>query len=189
MGHVGTTGTGPAALGADGTGTENRTAPVEGAVFKALADPTRRQILQQLRAAELAAGELSARFPISGPSVSRRLAVLKSAGLVSERRQANRILYSLVPERLAATLTSYLASVSVDDVLRPERAKKKPKPMGKDVVKKDVVKKDSVRKDAAKTTKAKHKATKTKAGGIAEIEGAASSPPTQLRPTATRPTA
>jgi DNA-binding transcriptional ArsR family regulator len=167
---------------ADVIGTGNRTGTAEGAIFKALADPTRRQILQQLRKAELPAGELSSRFPISGPSVSRHLAVLKSAGLVRERRQANRILYSLVPERLAATLRSYLASVSADDVLRPERAKKKPKPIGKDAVKKDSGKKDSGKKDAVKTTKAKHKAAKTKAAEMAEIEGSARSLPT---PTAT----
>jgi DNA-binding transcriptional ArsR family regulator len=58
-------------------------------VFRALADPTRRQILQDLRGGELAAGEIAARFPISGPSVSRHLTVLKSAGLVVERRKAN----------------------------------------------------------------------------------------------------
>jgi DNA-binding transcriptional ArsR family regulator len=39
-------------------------------VFRALADPTRRQILQELKAGELAAGQISALFPISGPSIS-----------------------------------------------------------------------------------------------------------------------
>src|SRR5215469_6720237 len=52
-------------------------------VFKALADPTRRQILQDLREGELSAGEIASRFPISNPSVSRHLTVLKSAGLVA----------------------------------------------------------------------------------------------------------
>ena len=49
-------------------------------VFRALADPTRRRILQALRKGELAAGDIASRFPISGPSVSRHLAVLKAAG-------------------------------------------------------------------------------------------------------------
>src|SRR5947209_7960567 len=53
----------------------------EAGVFRALADPTRRQILQDLRGGELAAGEIGARFPISGPSVSRHLSVLKAAAL------------------------------------------------------------------------------------------------------------
>ena len=63
-------------------------------VFRALADPTRRQILRALRKGELAAGDIASRFPISGPSVSRHLAVLKAAGLVTERREANRVMYS-----------------------------------------------------------------------------------------------
>ena len=69
-------------------------------VFRALADPTRRQILSDLRGGELSAGEIAARFPISGPSISRHLSILRAAGLVTERRDANRILYSLVPEQL-----------------------------------------------------------------------------------------
>ena len=73
-------------------------------VFRALADPTRRQILQDLREGELAAGEIAARFAISGPSISRHLAILRGAGLITERREANRIYYSLVEERLAASV-------------------------------------------------------------------------------------
>ncbi len=80
-------------------------------VFRALADPTRRQILLDLRAGELAAGEIAARFPISGPSISRHLTVLKSAGLVTERREANRIYYSLVEERLAVSVGNFLTAV------------------------------------------------------------------------------
>src|SRR5271165_6119044 len=63
-------------------------------VFRALADPTRRQILQDLQAGELGAGEIASRFTISAPSISRHLGVLKSAGLIVERREANRIIYS-----------------------------------------------------------------------------------------------
>jgi len=80
-------------------------------VFKALADPTRRQILADLRAGDLAAGEIASRFPISGPSISRHLSVLKGAGLVTERREANRIYYSLVEERLAVSVGTFLSSV------------------------------------------------------------------------------
>src|SRR2546428_10463498 len=69
-------------------------------VFRALADPTRRQILEELKAKELAAGEIGARFAISAPSISRHLAILKAAELVSERRDANRILYRLGPGTL-----------------------------------------------------------------------------------------
>ncbi|MDH6125806.1 metalloregulator ArsR/SmtB family transcription factor [Kitasatospora sp. GP82] len=89
----------------------------EVSVFRALADPTRRQILEDLRDGELAAGEIAARFPISAPSVSRHLGVLKSAGLVRERRDANRILYSLVEERLATCVGRFLSAVCPEQVV------------------------------------------------------------------------
>jgi len=92
-------------------------------VFRALADPTRRQILQDLRAGELAAGEIAARFSISGPSISRHLSVLKVAGLIEERREANHIYYSLVEERLALCVGNFLSTVCPEQVvLRHRRA-------------------------------------------------------------------
>jgi DNA-binding transcriptional ArsR family regulator len=96
-------------------------------VFRALADPTRRQILQVLRKGELAAGDVASRFPISGPSVSRHLAVLKAAGLVSERREANRVMYSLVAERLALCVGSFLSAVSPGEMPARQQGKKKAK--------------------------------------------------------------
>ncbi len=92
-------------------------------VFRALADPTRRQILQDLRAGELPAGEIASRFAISGPSISRHLSVLKGAGLVTERRDANRILYSLVEDRLASCVGGFLSAVCPEQVVL--RAKRK----------------------------------------------------------------
>src|SRR5580698_8629675 len=86
-------------------------------VFRALADPTRRQILQDLRQGALPAGEIAARFPISGPSISRHLTVLKAAGLVAERREANRIYYSLVEERLAVCVGNFLSAVCPEQVV------------------------------------------------------------------------
>ncbi|HET7654900.1 MAG TPA: metalloregulator ArsR/SmtB family transcription factor [Acidimicrobiales bacterium] len=92
-------------------------------VFKALADPTRRQILQDLREGELSAGEIASRFPIKGPSVSRHLTILKAAGLVDERRDANRIIYSLVEDRLALCVGEFLSTVCPEQVvLRRRRA-------------------------------------------------------------------
>jgi len=96
-------------------------------VFKALADPTRRQILQDLREGELAAGEIAARFTISGPSISRHLSVLKAAGLVTERRDSNRILYSLVEDRLAACLGSFLSAVCPDQIVLRQRRSRQAK--------------------------------------------------------------
>ena len=89
----------------------------ESSVFRALADPTRRQILEDLRPGELTAGEIARRFPISGPSVSRHLGVLKAAGLVHERRDANRIYYQLAEERLALCLGRFVSSVCPDQVV------------------------------------------------------------------------
>jgi DNA-binding transcriptional ArsR family regulator len=95
----------------------------EASVFRALADPTRRQILQDLRGGELSAGEIASRFPIKGPSVSRHLSILRSAGLLTERRDANRILYSLAEDRLAACVGGFLSAVCPEQVvLRHRRA-------------------------------------------------------------------
>ena len=94
-------------------------------VFRALADATRRQILQDLREGELAAGQIAARFPISGPSVSRHLGVLKVAGLVRERRDANKIYYSLVEERLALCLSRFVSAVCPDQILLRHRRGRK----------------------------------------------------------------
>jgi len=92
-------------------------------VFRALADPTRRQILQDLRAGELSAGDIASRFPITGPSVSRHLSILKGAGLITERREANRILYSLAQDRLALCVGGFLSAVCPEQViLRRRRA-------------------------------------------------------------------
>jgi DNA-binding transcriptional ArsR family regulator len=98
----------------------------DGSVFRALADPTRRQILQDLRDGELAAGEIASRFSISGPSISRHLGVLKGAGLVRERRDSNRILYSLVEERLAASVGNFLSAVCPEQVVMRQRRRRRP---------------------------------------------------------------
>src|SRR5258708_39535514 len=92
-----------------------------GSVFRALADPTRRQILEDLRDGELAAGEIAARFPITGPSVSRHLSILRAAGLVRERRDGNRIIYSVAAERLAVCVGGFLSAVCPDQVLLRHR--------------------------------------------------------------------
>jgi DNA-binding transcriptional ArsR family regulator len=95
----------------------------ESSVFRALADPTRRQILEDLRPGELTAGEIAGRFPISGPSVSRHLGVLKAAGLVRERRDANKIYYTLVEDRLALCLGRFVSAVCPDQVVVRYRRK------------------------------------------------------------------
>jgi DNA-binding transcriptional ArsR family regulator len=91
-------------------------------IFRALADPTRRQILQELKTGELAAGEIASCFPISGPSISRHLSILKAADLISERREGNRILYRLEPEEIASAVGNFLSAVCPTQVLHRRKA-------------------------------------------------------------------
>lgn len=63
--------------------------------FKALNDPTRREILQLLKNKDLTAGEIVQQFNISGPSISHHLDLLKQAGLVEARKEGQFIYYSL----------------------------------------------------------------------------------------------
>ena len=70
-------------------------------MFAAIADPTRRAILDQLRGGEVGAGELADRFPVSRPAIARHVRVLYKAGLVRRRVDAQRRYYSLRPEALA----------------------------------------------------------------------------------------
>ncbi len=70
-------------------------------VFQALADESRRTLLETLARGPASAGELAALLPIARPGVSRHLRVLREAGLVDVRQEAQRRIYGLRPERLA----------------------------------------------------------------------------------------
>jgi len=72
-----------------------------GATLTALADPTRRSILERLRGGELPAGELGRDLPMSQPAVSKHLRVLREAGLVRERRAGTRRIYAVEQQGLA----------------------------------------------------------------------------------------
>jgi ArsR family transcriptional regulator, repressor of sdpIR and other operons len=63
--------------------------------IRALTDPTRREILRLLRQGDMTAGEIAGRFPITAPSVSHHLNVLKDAGLVLAEREGRNVTYSL----------------------------------------------------------------------------------------------
>ena len=63
--------------------------------FKALADPTRRKILELLAENDLNAGEIADCFNISKPSISHHLSILKNADLINDERQGQNIVYSL----------------------------------------------------------------------------------------------
>lgn len=64
-------------------------------VFKAIADPTRREILRLLRHEEMSAGGVAARFDMTKPTMSHHFAVLKAAGLITSRREGQTIWYAL----------------------------------------------------------------------------------------------
>jgi DNA-binding transcriptional ArsR family regulator len=70
--------------------------------FAALADPTRRAVLELLRQGPRPVGDIARDLPVSRPAVSQHLRVLKDAGLVTERRDGTRRLYRIDPDGLAA---------------------------------------------------------------------------------------
>lgn len=63
--------------------------------FKALADPTRRKILELLSKKDMNAGEIANYFDISKPSISHHLTILKNADLIVDERKGQNIIYSL----------------------------------------------------------------------------------------------
>lgn len=70
------------------------------AVFRALADPSRRAIFEQLTRGEAAVKDLTACFDISQPAVSQHLAQLRQAGLATERREGRLVYYRIEPKGL-----------------------------------------------------------------------------------------
>jgi len=72
------------------------------AAFLALADPTRRQVFEQLRHGPKPVGIIAAQIPVSRPAVSQHLGVLKKAGLVADRAEGTRRVYYIDPQGLAA---------------------------------------------------------------------------------------
>jgi DNA-binding transcriptional ArsR family regulator len=73
-----------------------------GAALAALADPTRRQLIERLKAGPKAVGDLARGVPVSRPAVSQHLAVLKAAGLVRDVAEGTRRVYEIDPKGLGA---------------------------------------------------------------------------------------
>lgn len=78
------------------------TASARDSAFNALADPTRRAVLDLLRAGQRPAGEIARAFPVSRPAISKHLRILRRAHLVEERREGRHRLYQLNPAPLKA---------------------------------------------------------------------------------------
>ena len=80
----------------------NRSVTYQEATFNALADPTRRAVLDLLRKGSQPAGQIARAFPVSRPAISKHLRLLRRAHLVEERREGRHRLYQLTPEPLKA---------------------------------------------------------------------------------------
>jgi ArsR family transcriptional regulator, arsenate/arsenite/antimonite-responsive transcriptional repressor len=100
--------------------------------YRALGDPTRREILRLLREGESPAGELAAQFEMSWPSVSRHLKILEGAGLVSSQRRGGSIVYSLQTSVLQDIVTELTDMAGVgrpsDPGVAKARARRRPSP-------------------------------------------------------------
>jgi len=90
-------------------------------VFEAIAQPTRREILRLLAGGELSAGHIASRFAITQPAVSQHLKVLKQSGLVGERREGTRRLYSIRAGGLTE-LDAFLSELLPDGLERLKQA-------------------------------------------------------------------
>jgi DNA-binding transcriptional ArsR family regulator len=80
-------------------------------IFDALASRPRRQILAHLAVAPLTTSDISGRFSLSAPAVSRHLSVLESAGLVTSERRGQRVLYRIEGSNLAGALSAFAHEV------------------------------------------------------------------------------
>ena len=91
--------------------------------YRALADPTRRQILKLLKEGDLPAGSIADQFEMSWPSVSRHLGVLAAAGLVTSTRRGQHLVYSLTTLVLADIVTELADMARVKDAPPAKRPK------------------------------------------------------------------
>jgi DNA-binding transcriptional ArsR family regulator len=91
-------------------------------VFKAIADPTRRQVLALLREKPLSAGELADHFDHSKPTMSAHFTILREAGLIDATRHGKSIIYRLKMSVLEEALMGLAGAVGLDLTQRPDGA-------------------------------------------------------------------
>ena len=96
-------------------------------LFRALSDPTRREILRLLRSNDMTAGEIAERFPLAKSTLSGHFSVLRHAGLVVSERTGTSIVYSL---NLAAYEEAVAAAMSLLGVGHPKRSQGVTRPRG-----------------------------------------------------------
>lgn len=107
------------------------------ALFKALNDPTRRQMLDLLREQDLTAGEIADRFEMTKPSISHHLDLLRQAGLVESVKQGQFITYSLNTTVLDELL-AWLMNLNPATQLKAPTATSTDKPVYSDEKKSDL---------------------------------------------------
>jgi DNA-binding transcriptional ArsR family regulator len=90
------------------------------AVFKALADPTRRRVLELLKRRPMSAGELAAEFDVSKPTMSAHFAVLREAGLVASQKHGKAVVYELQMSVLVDALLKFAQAFGWDLTLTPD---------------------------------------------------------------------
>jgi len=114
---------------------------IQEATFQALADPTRRAVLDLLRRGSQPAGQIANAFPVSRPAISKHLRLLRRAHLVREHREGRNRIYQLNPEPLravdswieqyrvfwAASLNNLKAFVEAEHARETEEESRKPK--------------------------------------------------------------
>ncbi len=83
-------------------------------VFKALADPTRRKVLELLRHGPMTAGEIAQHFDVSKPTMSAHFAVLREADLVASEKQGKQVLYQLKMSVLEEALMEFASAFGFD---------------------------------------------------------------------------
>jgi len=84
-------------------------------VYQALADPTRRRILQLLRRGDMTAGELASHFELTKPTLSRHFSVLREAGLIHGDKRGTHIIYRLNVSVLEELMMEFMDSFHIRD--------------------------------------------------------------------------
>ncbi|MCF3651518.1 autorepressor SdpR family transcription factor [Synoicihabitans lomoniglobus] len=90
-------------------------------VFRALSDPTRREVLKLLRRRPMTAGELAEKFPVAKPTMSRHFAVLREAGLIESEKSGTTITYRLQLSVLEDALLGFTSAFGFDEQVKASR--------------------------------------------------------------------
>jgi ArsR family transcriptional regulator len=93
------------------------------AVFRALGDPTRREILKLLRRRDLSAGEIADRFPLAKSTLSGHFNVLRHAGLIVSERKGTSIVYSLNLSSFEDAVSAVMELLHTGDPVMKERSR------------------------------------------------------------------